>query len=60
MPTHFELGLLIADRLGFVVDNPNQEEGIFYSNGVASYGMSGYMKIRKSAGDIPASVEVFH
>lgn len=60
MPTHFEVGLLIADRLGYTIDNPNRQDGVYYINGTASFGMSGYMKIYKSNEKNIASTEIFH
>ncbi len=58
MPTHYELGLLIADRLGHTIIDPNREEDWFYVGGVAAFGKSGYMKLRKSDGEIPSELIV--
>jgi glucan phosphoethanolaminetransferase (alkaline phosphatase superfamily) len=59
MPTHYELGLLIADRLGYTITDPNREEGWFYVGGVAAFGKSGYMKLRKSESEIPSELIVY-
>ncbi len=58
-PTHYELELLIADRLGYMITDPNREKDWFYVDGVAALGLSGYMKFRKSANDKPAEVRVY-
>jgi glucan phosphoethanolaminetransferase (alkaline phosphatase superfamily) len=59
MPTHYELGLMIANRLGYVITDPNREQDWFYVGGVAAFGKSGYMKIRKSQTEQPAEMLVF-
>ncbi len=59
MPTHYELGLLIADRLGYVITDPNREDDWFYVGGVSAFGKSGYMKLRKSEGETPSELQVF-
>ncbi len=60
-PTHYELGKLIANRLGFRIDNPNEKPGYFYANGVSSLGRSGYLYCRKSGGrQAPEVIEVHH
>ena len=46
-PTHYELGELIAGLFGFDIKNPNQEENIFYINGVDIAGNDGHIKIIK-------------
>jgi glucan phosphoethanolaminetransferase (alkaline phosphatase superfamily) len=58
-PTHYELELLIADRLGYIITDPNREKDWFYIDGVAALGMSGYMKFRKSQKTKPAELLVF-
>jgi len=58
-PTHYELELLIADRLGYTITDPNREQDWFYIDGVAALGMSGYMKFRKSENEKPAELLVF-
>jgi glucan phosphoethanolaminetransferase (alkaline phosphatase superfamily) len=59
MPTHYELELLIADRLGYEITDPNREADWFYIDGVAATGLSGYMKFRKSQDEKPAELIVF-
>jgi len=59
MPTHYELGLLIADRLGYTITDPNKEDDWFYVGGVAAFGKSGYMKLRKSEGETPAEMLIY-
>jgi glucan phosphoethanolaminetransferase (alkaline phosphatase superfamily) len=59
-PTHYELGLLLAELMGYKITNPNQEPGYYYINGVASYGESGYLKFKKTAEGEVTDVKVFH
>jgi len=59
MPTHYELGLLIADRLGYSINDPNREKDWYYIDGVAVSGLRGYMKFRKSEGEVPKELLVF-
>ncbi len=56
-PTHYELGKMIADRLGFTLENPNERPGYFFLNGVSSLGRSGYLYCRKTAGHLPEVIE---
>jgi glucan phosphoethanolaminetransferase (alkaline phosphatase superfamily) len=58
-PTHYELELQIADRLGYRIDDPNRDKDWFYVDGVAALGLSGYMKFRKSHNDKPAEAHIF-
>ncbi|MDR0571947.1 MAG: sulfatase-like hydrolase/transferase, partial [Rickettsiales bacterium] len=46
-PTHYEIGKIIAKKLGYKITNPNEEEGIFYVNGVNTFGLAGYLIIKK-------------
>lgn len=45
-PTHYEMGRYIAGLLGYHVNNPNAEEGIYYANGKDIAGSSGYMRMQ--------------
>ena len=47
MPTGYEIGLLIAEKLGYSVTNPNQEAGVYYTNGNHKKGGAGYIRIKK-------------
>jgi len=58
-PTHYELELLIANRLGYKIDDPNREKNWYYVDGVAALGFSGYMKFRKSHNDKPIEIHVY-
>ncbi|TYT74854.1 phosphoethanolamine transferase [Desulfobotulus mexicanus] len=44
--THYQLSLYTAELLGTRIINPGEEEGIFYVNGVAAFGRSGYLRFR--------------
>jgi glucan phosphoethanolaminetransferase (alkaline phosphatase superfamily) len=46
-PTHYEIAKIVAKKLGYKVINPNEEEGVFYANGVNIYGLAGYFIIKK-------------
>ncbi|MBI2969394.1 MAG: sulfatase-like hydrolase/transferase [Gammaproteobacteria bacterium] len=46
-PTHYELTELITRALGFKINDPNAEPGVYYINGVGMYGGSGYIRLRK-------------
>lgn len=59
-PTHYELGKLIADRLGFTIENPNEQPGYFYINGVSSLGKSGYIFCRKTENGSPRVIKIHH
>lgn len=50
-PTHYEMGKLIAGLLGYRVDNPNEEAGVYYLNGTDLSGSEGYMLVSKSGAD---------
>ena len=41
----YAIGKIIAELLGFKIENPNEMSGIFYANGLDYYGRSGYMKV---------------
>jgi len=51
--THYDLGNYLAELFGLEIINPEQEKGVYYLNGVAAYGRSGYMSFKvNSAGAI--------
>ena len=41
----YVISKMIAEILGFKIENPNEEPGVFYANGLDYYGRSGYMKV---------------
>jgi len=41
----YAIAKMIAEILGFKIENPNEEQGVFYANGLDYYGRSGYMKV---------------
>lgn len=45
---HYTLGLSIAELFGVTIRNPSEENTIFYANGVAAFGKSGYLRFRIS------------
>lgn len=47
--THYDLGNYLAELFGLEIINPGQEKGIYYLNGVAAYGRSGYMSFKINA-----------
>ena len=59
MPTHYELGILLAELLGYTIHNPYEEKDVVYVNGVASFGKSGYMRFTKNGDELPTDVKVF-
>lgn len=44
--THYDLGNYLASLFGVKITNSGQEPGLYYVNGVAGYGRSGYMSYR--------------
>lgn len=48
-PTHYELGLIIAELLGFEVKNPQFENNTFYINGIQIDGSARHITIHKDA-----------
>ena len=48
MPTHYEIGKVVAELLGTKIENPNEELGFFYLNGTGVFGEAGYLKFEKS------------
>lgn len=57
--THYEMGKKIAEVLGYEIHNPNEEEGVVYVNGVASFGRSGYLRFRRGEEDRPVDLQIF-
>ncbi len=47
-PTHYEMGRLIAGLLGYRIENPNEQEGVYYLNGTDLSGSEGYRQVTKS------------
>lgn len=41
----YAIGKMIARLLGFEIQNPNEQSGEFYANGLDYYGRAGYMKV---------------
>ncbi len=58
-PTHYEVGNLIAECMGYEIKNPNLEENIYYVNGPAAFGMSGYAKIKKNKKEKKFEIKIF-
>lgn len=56
--THYDLGNYLAELFGLEIINPGQEKGIYYLNGVAAYGRSGYMSFKINAADSIDDVKV--
>jgi glucan phosphoethanolaminetransferase (alkaline phosphatase superfamily) len=46
-PTHYEIAKKVANKLGYEIKNPNEEENIFYISGVDFTGRCGYIKLKK-------------
>lgn len=46
-PTHHELGLLIAELMGYKITNPNTPDNVFYINGSDALARYGYIKVTK-------------
>lgn len=47
-PTHYEMGGLIAELLGYQINNPNHEKGIYYLNGTDLTGNAGFRVVNKT------------
>jgi glucan phosphoethanolaminetransferase (alkaline phosphatase superfamily) len=50
-PTHYEMGGLIAGLLGYQIENPNVEAGIYYLNGTDLTGNAGFRLVDKTKQD---------
>ncbi|MDR0571434.1 MAG: phosphoethanolamine transferase [Rickettsiales bacterium] len=48
-PTHYEIGKIIAKRLGYKIINPNEEENVFFINGPNIFGTAGYISVTKDS-----------
>jgi glucan phosphoethanolaminetransferase (alkaline phosphatase superfamily) len=57
--THYEMGKKIAELLGYEIHNPEEEAGVVYVNGVASFGRSGYLRFRRGLADKPEDLQIF-
>jgi hypothetical protein len=44
MTNHYLISLQIAKVLGYGINNPNEEEGVYYLNGTDVFGEAGFMK----------------
>ena len=55
--SHYEMAKMVADRLGWKVENPNEKEEISYVNGLAAFGESGMLKLVRRNTQPPESVE---
>ncbi|WP_027358427.1 phosphoethanolamine transferase [Desulforegula conservatrix] len=56
--THYDLGNYLAELFGLEIINPGQEKGLYYLNGVAAYGRSGYMSFKINAAGAIDDVKV--
>ena len=58
--THYEMGRKIAEVPGHEeIHNPDEEAGIAYVNGVASFGRSEYLRFLRGKGDITEDIRIF-
>ena len=57
IPTHYEMGKMIAEQLGCEIVNPNEETDVFYIQGVVALGKGGYMKCFRNGKDITIQSE---
>jgi glucan phosphoethanolaminetransferase (alkaline phosphatase superfamily) len=48
-PTHYEIGKIIAKKLGYKITNPNEKEGVFFINGLNVFGAAGHITVIKDA-----------
>lgn len=46
-PTHYEIGKLILEKIGYKLNNPNEKENVFYLNGLDTAGRDGFIRITK-------------
>jgi glucan phosphoethanolaminetransferase (alkaline phosphatase superfamily) len=46
--THYEIAKLIAEQIGCDIINPNEEENVFYTNGIDYNGQCGYIRFTKN------------
>lgn len=60
LPTHYEMGKLIAEQLGFEIINPNEEKDVFYIQGVVALGNGGYMRCRRNGDTVAGESEFVH
>lgn len=60
MPTHYELGILLAKIMGYTIINPNILDDIFYINGNDSMGRFGYIKLQKDKKNNKINYEVIN
>ncbi len=54
-PTHYEIAKNIALLLGFEIQNPNEEENIFYISGIDYNGKCGYIRFKKNISNMTIS-----
>ena len=47
MPTHYEIAKLVANKLGYEIINPNEENNIFYINGTDMFGEAGFIEFKR-------------
>lgn len=51
-PTHYEIGLMIANILGYSIKNPNEINNVYYINGNDAMGRYGYIEVIKDTDSI--------
>jgi glucan phosphoethanolaminetransferase (alkaline phosphatase superfamily) len=56
-PTHYEIGKMIANLLGYEIRNPNEEKDVFYISGIDYNGKCGYIRLKKDS--ITRRIEYF-
>jgi glucan phosphoethanolaminetransferase (alkaline phosphatase superfamily) len=59
LQSHYQMGKKIAALLGYEIHNPEEEDGIIYVNGIASFGRSGYMQFRWDEGGNHENLKIF-
>lgn len=50
-PTHYEMGKLLAQMLGYRINNPNQQQDLYYLNGTDLSGSEGYLLVNKGGSE---------
>lgn len=56
-PSHYEIGKQIAAALGYTINNPNEQDALFFINGPDIGGRSGYLAINKKTNTVTSSLE---
>ena len=59
VPTHYRIARLIAEAMGFEIDNPNDDQVSILVNGPLRLGRGGYMRLEADQWPGPVAVEVY-